>query len=189
MTRDIKYLVLALAVATGAVAPPSLRGVKDASGAETVGDTFEMSLAKAVAKDDATLAVTPKLRGAADGHRPAGRGLDFAYYQTDEPTAEPTKVPTAEPSSKPTAAPTAEPTVFVCPPCKETKILTEIEEYRIESDICYVVDGFLGFPGGRINVRDGVNCAKITIPSSSGLSGIEAHSRVLSLARGRPTKC
>ena len=36
MTRDVKYLVLALAVATGAVAPPTLRGVKDASGAETV---------------------------------------------------------------------------------------------------------------------------------------------------------
>ena len=78
------------------------------------------------------------------------------------------------------------------PPCKETKILTEIEvSTRIESDICYVVDGFFfpGFPGGRINVRDGVNCAKITVPSGSGLSGIEAHSRVLSLARGRPTKC
>ena len=43
MTRDIKYLVLALAMATaGAVSPPTLRGVKDA---ETVGDTFEMSLA------------------------------------------------------------------------------------------------------------------------------------------------
>ena len=48
MTRDIKYLVLALAMAAtaGAVAPPTLRGAKDASGAETVGDTFEMSLAK-----------------------------------------------------------------------------------------------------------------------------------------------
>ena len=36
MTRDIKYLVLALAMAAtaGAIAPPSLRGVKDASGAE-----------------------------------------------------------------------------------------------------------------------------------------------------------
>ena len=40
MTRDIKYLVLALAMAAtaGAVAPPTLRGAKDASGAETVGD-------------------------------------------------------------------------------------------------------------------------------------------------------
>ena len=70
MTRDVKYLVLALAMAAtaGAVAPPSLRGVKDASGAETVGDTFEMSLAKAVAENDAAVAVeTPKLRGAAEG--------------------------------------------------------------------------------------------------------------------------
>ena len=57
MTRDVKYLVLALALATGAVAPPSLRGVKDASGAETVGDTFEMSLAKAVAENDPLAAV------------------------------------------------------------------------------------------------------------------------------------
>ena len=77
MTRDIKYLVLALAMAAtaGAVAPPSLRGVKDA---ETAGDTFEMSLAKAVAAID----TTPKLRGAAEGdaaHRRVGRGLDFGY--------------------------------------------------------------------------------------------------------------
>ena len=44
MTRDIKHIVLALAMAAtaGAVSPPTLRGVKDA---ETVGDTFEMSLA------------------------------------------------------------------------------------------------------------------------------------------------
>ena len=42
MTRDVKYLVLALAVAAtaAAVSPPTLRGAKDASGAETVGDTF-----------------------------------------------------------------------------------------------------------------------------------------------------
>ena len=93
MTRDIKYLVLALAMAAtaGAIAPPSLRGVKDASGAETVGDTFEMSLAKAVAeKNDATLAVetTPKLRGAAENdaaHRRVGRGLDFGYRARECP--------------------------------------------------------------------------------------------------------
>ena len=69
MTRDVKYLVLALAVATAAL-PPSLRGVKDA---ETVGDTFEMSLAKAVD-------TTPKLRG----HRRVGRGLDFGYRARGE---------------------------------------------------------------------------------------------------------
>ena len=91
MTRDVKYLVLALALATvGAVAPPSLRGVKDASGAETVGDTFEMSLAaKTVAENAAALAVdtTPKLRGATenDVHRRVGRGLDFGYRARECP--------------------------------------------------------------------------------------------------------
>ena len=38
MTRDIKYLVLALALATAAVAPPTLRGAKDASGADKPDD-------------------------------------------------------------------------------------------------------------------------------------------------------
>ena len=63
----IKYLVLALAIATAGAAPPSLRGLKDASGAETIGDAFELPLAKAVAENDATLAVDTmqKLRGAA----------------------------------------------------------------------------------------------------------------------------
>ncbi len=80
MTRDIKYLVLALAMAAtaGAVSPPTLRGAKDASGA----DTFEMSLAKAVAEVD----TTPKLRGAADDvHRRVGRGLDFGYRARECP--------------------------------------------------------------------------------------------------------
>ena len=101
----LKHLVFALAVAAAcAVAPSSPRG-----STEAVGDTFEMG--KAVAKDDATLAVdmTPKLRGGAEGHRPAGRGLDFGQYQTDEPTAEPSSKPTAKPSSKPTAKPSAKP--------------------------------------------------------------------------------
>ena len=90
MTRDIKYLVLALAMATAAIAPPSLRGVKDA---ETVGDTFEMSLAKAVD-------TTPKLRGASEGmaSRPAGRGLEFGQYQTGKPTVAPTAEPTPAPT-------------------------------------------------------------------------------------------
>ena len=76
----IKYLVLALATATAGAAPPSLRGLKDASGAETIGDAFELPLAKAVAENDATLAVVPmqKLRGAL-ASRPAGRGLDFGH--------------------------------------------------------------------------------------------------------------
>ena len=61
----LKHLVLALAVAAACVAPSSPRG-----STEAVGDTFEMS--KAVAKNDATLAgiLTPKLRGAAEGHSP-----------------------------------------------------------------------------------------------------------------------
>ena len=80
----IKYLVLALATATAGAAPPSLRGLKDASGAETIGDAFELPLAKAVAENDPLAAVdtTPKLRGAAEGdaaHRRVGRGLDFGY--------------------------------------------------------------------------------------------------------------
>ena len=65
----LKHLVFALAVAAAcAVAPSSPR-----DSTEAVGDTFEMG--KAVAKDEATLAELPKLRGASEGHRPAGRGL------------------------------------------------------------------------------------------------------------------
>ena len=94
-----KHLVLALAVAAAcAVAPSSPRG-----STEAVGDTFEMSLAKAVAKDDATLAValTPKLRGASEDQmpsRPAGRALDFGSMKTDEPTPAPTTSPTPSPT-------------------------------------------------------------------------------------------
>ena len=98
----LKHLVFALAVAAAcAVAPSSPRG-----STEAVGDTFEMG--KAVAKDDATLAVdmTPKLRGGAEGHRPAGRGLDFGQYQTGKPTAAPTAEPTAASTAEPTPAPT-----------------------------------------------------------------------------------
>ena len=90
----LKHLVLALAMASAcAVAPSSPRG-----STEAVGDTFKMG--KAVAKDDATLAVdmTPKLRGGAEGHRPAGRGLDFGQYQTGKPTVAPTAEPTPAPT-------------------------------------------------------------------------------------------
>ena len=57
----IKHLVLALAVAVACAVAPSPRDSTMA-----VGDTFEMG--KAVAKNDATLAVdvTPKLRGGAE---------------------------------------------------------------------------------------------------------------------------
>ena len=90
----LKHLVLALAVAAAcAVAPSSPR-----DSTEAVGDTFEMG--KAVAKNDATLAddMTPKLRGASEGHRPAGRGLDFGQYQTGKPTVAPTAEPTPAPT-------------------------------------------------------------------------------------------
>ena len=108
---------------------------------------------------------------------------------TKDPTPAPTKEPTPAPTKEPTPAPTVEKN-GCGEPCAGVETLSSTP-FLIESDICYVVDGFFfpGFPGGRINVRDGVNCAKITVPSGSGLSGIEAHSRVLSLARGRPTKC
>ncbi len=55
----LKQIVLALALATAcAVAPPALRGFKDIKDGKssTVGDTFEMSLAKEI-KNDAALAV------------------------------------------------------------------------------------------------------------------------------------
>ena len=43
MTRDIKYLVLALAMATaGAVSPPTLRGVKDAETVRTSARTIKV---------------------------------------------------------------------------------------------------------------------------------------------------
>ncbi|CAH0364627.1 unnamed protein product, partial [Pelagomonas calceolata] len=41
------------------------------------------------------------------------------------------------------------------------------------SDTCYVFDG--AFPGWNIRVPIGVDCAKITVPSDSRLSGIIAH--------------
>ena len=58
----LKHLVFALAVAAASAVAPFPRG-----STEAVGDTFEMG--KAVAKNDATLAVdmTPKLRGGAEG--------------------------------------------------------------------------------------------------------------------------
>ena len=89
----LKHLVFALAVAAACAVAPFPRG-----STEAVGDTFEMG--KAVAKNDATLAVdvTPKLRGGAEGmaFRPAGRGLDFGQYQTGKPTAAPTVTPNTD---------------------------------------------------------------------------------------------
>jgi len=84
---------------------------------------------------------------------------------------------------QPTPAPTAAPTVALngCgKPCADVVtisstsfptdgILTGIYP-TIESDNCYVVDGT--FPKGDIKVPTEVNCAKITVPSSSGIRGI-----------------
>ena len=76
-------------------------------------------------------------------------------------------------------------------PCADVITLDEISGPfdTIEDSKCYVVDGTFQGIFDRILVPSRVDCAKITVPSGSGLSGIEAHSRVLSLARGRPTKC
>ena len=43
----------------------------------------------------------------------------------------------------------------------------------IESGTCYVVDGT--FPSSTLTVPDGVDCAKITVPSGSTISYIKAH--------------
>ena len=86
----LKHLVLALTMAMAcAIAPSAPHGSTDS---EAVGDTFEMSLPKEVAENDAALALTPKLRGAAEemASRPAGRALDFGSMKTDEPTPSPT---------------------------------------------------------------------------------------------------
>jgi hypothetical protein len=91
----LKHLVLALTVAMAcAVAPSAPHG-----STEAVGDTFEMS-PKEVAENDAALALTPKLRGAAEemASRPAGRALDFGTMKTDEPTPSPTTSPTPSPT-------------------------------------------------------------------------------------------
>jgi len=94
-----KHLVLALTMAMAcAIAPSAPHGSTDS---EAVGDTFEMSLPKEVAENDAALAhMTPKLRGAAEemASRPAGRALDFGSMKTDEPTPSPTTSPTPSPT-------------------------------------------------------------------------------------------
>ena len=56
MGARIQTIVLAVALAAaGAVAPPSLRGVKEAASGETA-DTFEASLAKEVERLNAVIA-------------------------------------------------------------------------------------------------------------------------------------
>ena len=57
-------------------------------------------------------------------------------------------------------------------PCAGVETLNT-EPFHIESNICYVVDGT--FPSGDIEVPEEVECAKITVPSGSGLFVIGAH--------------
>ena len=45
----------------------------------------------------------------------------------------------------------------------------------IESDTCYVVEGTFPSPADALFVSSLVKCAKITIPSGSGLNAIGAH--------------
>ena len=62
-------------------------------------------------------------------------------------------------------------------PCAEIVTINSPSFPTIESGTCYVVDGT--FPSDALIVPDGVNCAKVTIPSGSGLNGMDAHNRVL----------
>ena len=167
----LKHLVLALAVAAAcAVAPSSPRG-----STEAVGDTFEMSLAKA------TLAVTPKLRGASEGHRPAGRGLDFGQYQTGKPTAAPTAEPTAASTAEPTPAPTLPvggPAAAACldapgGDCDSccggcTRKTPEVDglDFRDEGQ-CVCFEGTL--PGkARLTLTNSNDCAKVRVTGEDG---------------------
>ena len=78
--------------------------------------------------------------------------------------------PTAAPT---TAEPTAAPELNGCgEPCAGVVTISSTS-FLIESDVCYVVNGM--FPSGVIKIPDGVDCAKITVPSGSGLFGIDAH--------------
>ena len=111
----------------------------------------------------------------------APSALAFTQYMpsTDEPTA----MPSTSPTKDPTAAPTAEKNG-----CGElcANVITielqdrskEDEPFYVESGTCYVVDGTPPEFDNGITVLDGVNCAKITIPSGSGTEGIGAHLRV-----------
>ena len=173
----LKHLVLALAVAAVcAVAPSSPR-----DSTEAVGDTFEMG--KAVAKNDATLAELPKLRGASEGmaSRPAGRGLDFGQYQTGKPTAAPTAEPTAASTAEPTPAPTLPvggPAAAACldapgGDCDSccggcTRKTPEVDglDFRDEGQ-CVCFEGTL--PGkARLTLTNSNDCAKVRVTGEDG---------------------
>ena len=77
----INTIVLAVALAAaGAVAPPSLRGVKEAASGETA-DTFDASLAKEVERLNAALAEKDAVIADLSQHR-SGRTLDFGSSST-----------------------------------------------------------------------------------------------------------
>ena len=60
-----------------------------------------------------------------------------------------------------------------CDPCADVITTSATSFPTIESDTCYVVDGT--FPSSTLTVPDGVDCAKITVPSGSTISYIKAH--------------
>ena len=79
----IQTIVLAVALAAaGAVAPPSLRGVKEAASGETA-NTFEASLAKEVERLNAVIAEKDAALVELSQHR-SGRTLDFGSSGTGD---------------------------------------------------------------------------------------------------------
>ncbi len=90
------------------------------------------------------------------------------YVPVDDPTA----TPSASPTKDPTPAPTVEKN-GCGEPCADVVTISPTSFPTIESGTCYVVDGT--FPSNGITVPDGVNCAKITVPSGSSLGAIDAH--------------
>ena len=96
--------------------------------------------------------------------------------------SEATEKPTAEPTPAPTVPPTAEKN-GCGEPCADKITISSTSFPTVESGTCYVVDGT--FPSSILTVPDGVDCAKITVPSDSSLLGIVASSSVLLLAPKR----
>ena len=86
--------------------------------------------------------------------------------------SEATEKPTAEPTPAPTVPPTAEKN-GCGEPCADKITISSTSFPTVESGTCYVVDGT--FPSSILTVPDGVDCAKITVPSGSSLNGIRAH--------------
>ena len=91
------------------------------------------------------------------------------------PSSAPTKSPVT-PSQAPTKAPVASTPTGDLNGCGEACDVVTIKEIpdfmfsAIESDKCYEVEGT--FPDSFIDVPEGVNCAKITVPKGSSVGGI-----------------